>query len=392
MARIAALAIAALAVGGFALAGWPGSLFLDHDFVQYWLAGRALLTGQDPYDPALWRAMHVQLGANGSEIAPGAGFLYPALTAVAAIPFAVLPFTIAAAAWFVAQIGSAIAVLAALAGRLFVARPRWDLAVLFGFSAVIRPDFVLPIDGNVTGFLVAIVGGVLALLLDGRALAAGALLGLGVVKPHLLLVFVPALVLFVQPRDRLRLVGGAAATVAGLLAISLALAPRWLGEWSLQTARVGAYARTNLWGVVPPELAWLAWTVAVALVALLLVWWRVTRPALPVACGAALAVSVLLAPYAFMIDQAVLLVGVAAFIGLVQDLPTASRGPLLLALVATASPWYMPAIAGAVPINVLRLAPTVALLALLIAVQTAVSLRAPRIAPPATASPSRARA
>src|SRR5438067_2989521 len=190
MGRFFAIAAIVVATAGFAVIGWPGSLLVDHDFVQYWLAGRALLSGNDPYDPGVWRALHAQIGSNGSEIAPGAGFLYPALTAVAVIPFAVLPFPLAAAAWFVSLIVSAAAALIALAKRLFVARSRWDLAILLGFSAVIRPDYVLPIDGNITGFLVAIVGGSLGLLLDRRPLAAGALLGLGVIKPHLLLLFV----------------------------------------------------------------------------------------------------------------------------------------------------------------------------------------------------------
>jgi alpha-1,2-mannosyltransferase len=377
MTRTIAIAAGLFAVAAFALIGWPANLFVDHDFVQYWLAGRALLFGQDPYDPTLWRALHADVGGNGSEIAPGAGFLYPAVTAVAVLPFAVLPFALAAAAWFVALIASAVLGLAALARRLFTARPRWDLAVLLLFAAVIRPDYLLPIDGNITGFLVAIVGVSLALLLDRRAFGAGAVLGLAVVKPHLFLVYVPALVLFADARDRLRLLAGGATTAAVLLAVSLALRPSWIGEWTRQSLRIGSYARTNLWGVVPADAAWLASLLACALVALLLVWWRVTRPALPTASAAALAISVLLAPYAFMIDQAVLLVGVAAFVSQVQGLAPAPRNLLLLLLVATASPWYMAALIGVVPINVLRLIPPVALLSLTIGVQ-AILARAPR--------------
>ena len=371
--QLAILATAALlAVAAFAVIGWPASLFVDHDFVQYWLAGRALLAGQDPYDPALWRALHEQVRSNGSEIAPGAGFLYPVLTAVAVVPFSVLPFSLAAGAWFVALIASAVAGIVALGTRLYVARPRWDLAVLLSFAAVIRPDFVLPIDGNITGFLVGIVGGSIALLLDRRPFAAGALLGLGVVKPHLLLVFVPALFLFVASRDRPRLVGGAAATVGALLATSLALAPRWIGEWSAEAERIGTYARTNVWGVAPPEIAW---PIAAGLVAVLIAWWRLAHPSLPVASGSALSVSLLLAPYAFMIDQAVLLVGVAAFVGLVQHLAPVPRNALLLALVAVASPWYMPLLVGVLPINILRLVPAITVLTLIVVVQAAHALR-----------------
>jgi ABC-type amino acid transport system permease subunit len=127
------------------------------------------------------------------------------------------------------------------------------------------------------------------------------------------------------------------------------------------------------------ELSALAWLIAVALVGLLLWWWRVTRPSRAVACAAALAVSLLLAPYAFMIDQAVLLVSVAAIVGLVQDLPPLSRNVILLIVVALASPWYMGALIGLVPINVLRLAPVLVVLAVTILMQAYLrwSVRAP---------------
>ena len=377
MIRAAAIAAALVLTVVLAIAGWPASLFLERDFVHFWLGAKAVLAGRDLYDATLWRTVQNQLGSSG-PILDGAGFRYPPMTALTVIPFALLPFPLAAAAWYVGQGAAAVVALAAIARRTFHARPRWDLAVLLCFAAVIRPDFIIPTDGNITGFLVGIVGGAVALLLAGHPLAAGVLLAFGVVKPHLLIVFVPALFAFVGLRDRVRLFIGTFTTTAALVLLSFALQPRWLVEWSEQTLRAGNYAGTNLWGVIPREAAWLAWAIAIGLVALLFAWWRITEPSLPVASGAALAASVLLAPYAFMIDQAVLLVGVAAYVSLVQELAPAPRNLLLLLLVAAASPWYMGVLIDVVPVNLVRLLPVFTVLAMLVVTHTLLAARASR--------------
>ena len=332
---IVAFALTVIVLAGY---GWPASRFLHGDYIQYWLASRALLEGWDPYDPTTWRAMHDAIGSAGGEIATGFGFLYPLTTPVAALPFALLPVAVAAPLWFVSQTTSLLIALVALGRRIFVSHPGRDLFLLLVLAVLMDPAYVLAGDGNLTRFMPAIIGGAMALVLRGRAFSAGLVLGLGILKPQLLVVFVPALVLFLPMRERVRVVLGGALTVGTLAAISWALRPGWVTEWLGQIARVqGEYGRTNLWGYVPVEDRWAGWAIAAALVVALLLWWYVRRPPILVASSVALALSLFLSPYGGPLDQAVLLVAVATYIAMIEDVSGFRRAILILGLIATST-------------------------------------------------------
>jgi hypothetical protein len=343
-----AVTFAELAAVGFALLGWPASRFLHGDYIQYWLASRALIEGWDPYDPVVWRAMHERVVGSDFFIVPGAGFSYPLTTAVAALPFAIVGVAQSAPLWFVAQTGSAIAGLVTLQRRI---AHRWtgrQLALLLGLGALIQPVFVLAGEGNIVRFLPGILSFGLALLVSGSAFAGGVVLGVLVVKPQLFIVFAPAVLLFVAPSSRLRLVGGAAATVATLLVISLVLRPTWIQAWVAQSIHVqGLYGRVNLWSDL--DSGWAAWVVAAASVFALLAWWSVRRPPLLTATAAALALSLYLAPYANDYDQAVLLVCLGAYLAAIDGLPGRTRALLVVLFVATSSAVSWPVWLGIVP-------------------------------------------
>lgn len=345
---VIAISCAGLAVVGFALSGWPASRYLHGDYIQYWLASRALLEGWDPYDPVVWRAMHERVVGTDFFIVPGAGFSYPLTTAVAALPFAIVGVAQSAPLWFVAQTGSAIAGLVTLQRRI---AHRWtgrQLALLLGLGALIQPVFLLAGDGNIARFLPGILSFGLALLVSGSALAGGMVLGVLVLKPQLFIVFGPAVLLFVAPSSRLRLVGGAVATVATLLLISLALRPSWIQAWVVQSIHVqGLYGQANLWGDLDSGGA--AWVVAAASVVALLAWWWVRRPPFLTATAAALALSLYLAPYAGDYDRAVLLVCLGAYLAAIESLPGRTRALLVVLFVATSSAVNWPVWLGIVP-------------------------------------------
>ncbi len=343
-----AISCAALAVVGLALSGWPASKYLHGDYIQYWLASRALLEGRDPYDPVVWQAMHEAVVGSDFFILPGAGFSYPLTTAVAALPFAFIGVAQSAPLWFVGQTGSAIAGLATLQRRIAGPPTSRRLALLLGLGALMQPVFVLAGEGNIARFLPAILSFALASLLSGRPFAGGVVLGLLVLKPQLFIVFAPAILLFVAPSSRVRLVGGSAATVATLLAISLVLRRGWIQPWLVQSLHVqGQYGRSNLWGDL--DYGWAAWVVAAASLVALLAWWRLRRPPLPTAAAAALALSLYLAPYANDYDQAVLLVCLAAYLAAIAALPGRTQAVLVVLFVATSSALSWPVWLGIVP-------------------------------------------
>ena len=348
--RVVAIGVgcAAVAVVVLAISGWPASRYLHGDYIQYWLASRALLEGWDPYDPAVWRAMHERVVGSDFFIVPGAGFSYPLTTAVAALPFAVVGVAQSAPLWFVAQTGSAIGGLVTLQRGI---AHRWtgrQLALLLGLGAFIQPAFVLAGDGNVARFLPGILSFGLALLVSGSALAGGAVLGLLVLKPQLFIVLGPAVLLFIAPSSRLRLAAGAAATVATLLVISLVLRPSWIQAWLAQSIHVqGVYGQTNLWGDLGS--GWATWVVAAASVVALLAWWWVRRPPFLTATGAALALSLYLAPYAGDYDRAVLLVCLVAYLAAIENLPGRTQALLVVLFALTSSAINWPVWLGLIP-------------------------------------------
>ncbi|HJX68023.1 MAG TPA: hypothetical protein VJ258_04780, partial [Candidatus Limnocylindrales bacterium] len=95
--EIAALAIAAVAVPLLGWAFWALVLHLGaNDFHDYWLAGKLILQGQSPYDSA---ALAETARREGLSFLVGGGYSYPLPFAVAMVPFALLPFAVAVAAF-----------------------------------------------------------------------------------------------------------------------------------------------------------------------------------------------------------------------------------------------------------------------------------------------------
>jgi len=335
--RLGAAVAGAIALAAvLAVTGWRAEHFRDGDFIQYWLAGRALLDGADVYDPLTWWGLHDAIGSGGFEIAPGLGFLYPLPVALYALPFALVPLSLAGPLWFVAQGTTALVTLVALGRRLFSWAPRRDLVLLLVLAAVMEPVYLIGNDGNMARFLVAIAGGALALLLGGRPFAAGVVLGFAGVKPQLFVLFVPLVVVCCPARLRARFVaGGVAMTVASLL-VTLALRPSWIAEWVGQALRAhGDYGRLNVWGLIGGGSAWLAVLIVTGALIAFVWWWWVARPSLAQLAGAGLGLSLFFAPYSSEYDLAVLLVGVPVVLATIAAFPPVWRAAIIVVLIVT---------------------------------------------------------
>lgn len=338
------MSLAAAAVAMLAANGWPASMYRDRDFIQYWLAGRALIAQRDLYDPAVWRALHAEAGSSGSEIVAGSGFIYPLPTAVIAIPDALLPVAIAAPAWLVAQLAAAIAALGFLARRAFTTRLDRPGSALLALGALAQPAVGIAIaGGNVVGFTLAIVAGALALISRGHVVAAGALLGLAAIKPQALLLFVPVLLTAIPLSRARRLAAGAAASAGGLVLVGLWLRPDWITAWVVSAGRLpGTTPQANLWGSATGEWRPIGWLVAAALLVGFISWWRARRPAFIPLMGAALALSLFVAPYAWSYDQVLMLVPLLVLVG--WTLQTGARGRVIgfgLLTLFTAVSWWL---------------------------------------------------
>ena len=150
--------------------GIPAATYRNGDFLQFWIQPQAFAEAADPYDPIWWSAMHGRVGA--SPLFPEA--VYPPYDALVFVPLALLPLNYAAAAWLVGQLAAVLAVALALARRIAEPGGRW---IFLGAVAAFQPVWLLVVGGNVTGLLMAVVGGAYLAALDGRTFRCGALTG-----------------------------------------------------------------------------------------------------------------------------------------------------------------------------------------------------------------------
>ena len=346
----AILAVAAIGVILLAAAAdLPGATYRRGDFFGFWAASRAVLAGASPYD-VLWFADL----ARGTEAVLSFGrSVYPPWTAIALVPFALLPFPLAAAAWLALQLGAVVAVVLLFARR--IGRP--ERPVFLAIVAASQPLWLLVVGGNITGLLTGTVGGSVLAAAAGRPFLAGAFFGVLALKPHPFLLLVVAALLAASAPARARFVAGSLVSGGLLIGITLVLHPIWIGEWLASASALQATSGSNatLWtvgriarGALPVELATLLAAVAVLLaLAAWVRWYRAARPALWLAMAAALPISLAVAPHGWSYDQLVLVIPIAVIlraIGLRRESPR-RRGTVIVALVATIVPWALYALA-----------------------------------------------
>lgn len=202
--------ILAVALFQFAqvLSGQVPAASLSHrDFANLWTGGRLIVAGDWArlYDAAAFTAQQAQwVGSFGRRV-----FSYPPTSFMLIVPFALLPYGLAFAAWLIAT------------GLFFVAsaRPWWPKGAGSPWLALIMPAALFNAWLGHFGF---VFGGLWLLafaLLPRRPVIAGLTIGLFAMKPQLA-VLIPLLLLL---RREWRAIAAAAAGTGGLVLISVAL-------------------------------------------------------------------------------------------------------------------------------------------------------------------------
>ena len=336
------LAAASVATLVLYVIGWPASTYRDNDFASFWVMGRMLLDHQDQYDFDAYVAAHHAIGSRAYTIvAAGVPAFYPLTTALLCAMFAVFPVALAAPLWLVSQVVAAVAAVVALGRRIFPAATlRRDLFVVLGLAAASQPAWLLAYGGNIGGFLLAIAASSTALLIDGRVFAAGAVAGLLVIKPHLLLFALVALLLALPRATAVRFLAGASVVAGALTAVTLLLRPGWIAELLGELGAIATFAsrQATVFGLLGPDLAALEWGIVGACLVGLVVWARSARPPVEVFIAAAVALSLFCTRYGWSYDHLLLVVTAAVTLGLVADASTRSRWIITLALAVVLVP------------------------------------------------------
>jgi alpha-1,2-mannosyltransferase len=282
-----------------------GVALWGRDFVNVWTSGTLTLRHQLSilYDVDAYRAFQTGLLGDGVK---WHNYSYPPVTLLYTWLFALLPYPAALAVW----LGGT--------GAFFArsARPYMREAGLPGWIALAAPACLMNLWTGHYGFLIGGLWLSAFHLLPRRPAAAGALIGLMVVKPHLALLL--PLVLLVR-RDY-RAFAAAAATVVGLVGLSVLLFgwQSWVtyltGTARLQASMVGDVGTffITMMPTLTPALATLgvplpvagAAQVIVALGAVALLLKRLPQDPHRAALAAATATFLVL-PYAFAYDMTV---------------------------------------------------------------------------------------
>lgn len=341
-------AFAAILAGSLAIGALASSLqdYRLQDFDCLRSAAVLVQGGRDPYDRETW-ATATGLPAPDTA-APrrtsclGARFAYPLWTAVALLPFALIPYPATAALWI------ALNVAAALGGALLALRAvngRWRAAPLALALVITSQPFILTIQsGQIDGIESGLLGLAAWSFARRRETTAGISLALALLKPQLLAATVPLFALRSFALRRRRPLVAFALGAAVLLVLSLAIRTDWLGPWLAETAgprlRIARLLPT-VWGLAADLTGSAAWGAlpAVFLIAMVVLLARRARPAEGLALATALSLAI--TPHAWSYDHLAL---APAWVMLVAR---AERTRALLIVVALGSllPWALYAVA-----------------------------------------------
>lgn len=320
--------IALLLLVVFALLTWGMYVMLtgparynNRDFMSLYAGGKAILSGLDPYDPAVWSPLRAELG---STWMPDDRAPFPLWTLLLALPFAALDLGWAAAAWLAFS-------LCVLGGGLFLLinayypkpLPVAEFALVALFTFTYRAVLVSMNNGQITFLLFFLLALFLWLVKKERPFLAGIVLSFVVLKPNAFVLFIPAFGLWLLWQKRWQIIAGAAAGGLAMLLISWLVLPGWLFEWLNVTGKTEVTAITpTVWGLAyeiwPEWWAVLGLVFVVVITAVLgLIIFRNKSLAETEVLPLALIASLLVTPYAWVYEHLLLLIpSILIFLGI----------------------------------------------------------------------------
>jgi hypothetical protein len=224
---VGVLGVLALALMGLGVRYVP-ERSLGADYVCYWAAGRLLIAGENPYDPALQADIQRDHGWNrdkdGLGIYEFLPFYYPPWFAMLCAALVPLGYSVARMTWILLDAGLVFA-SAYLLRDAVPGVPRsvpMLLVPLFIFS------WTAVIIGQTTPLILFLIVAAWRLMQARHDGLAGAALAWLTIKPQLTVLLLPAVLLWSARQGRWRVVGGFTATLAVLVLASFAVLPGWV--------------------------------------------------------------------------------------------------------------------------------------------------------------------
>jgi hypothetical protein len=178
-------------------------------------------------------------------------FAYPLYVSFLIFPFALLPYPLAQAFWLAALILIALAALVAILRTL-----DWELSppLLVGlalWSVMFYPTVRSIILGQISIVVLALLAMSLWALDQNRCFVAGCLLGLSTVKPQMVFLVAPLLLLLAARRRKYTALVGFVSVVALLLGVTSAMLPTWISSFLGNLASYQSYTGIYRGGMSP---------------------------------------------------------------------------------------------------------------------------------------------
>jgi hypothetical protein len=215
-----------------------------NDFYRNWAAARMWWTqGLAPYSPEAAAQIEIGMYAHRATLPtedPGY-YSYPFYTIFLVLPLAFLPYTWAEALWLtllqfvliVSVIGTIRVVEWRVSLGLLSITCVWAILFYHSARAILLGQFAVVVFAFVVATLLA--------LRARRDILAGLCLALTMIKPQMVILFVPLVILWAVAQRRWRVVWGAAGTMAVLCGASFIALPSWLGGFMTELMRYTSY-------------------------------------------------------------------------------------------------------------------------------------------------------
>lgn len=200
----------------------------ESNFSFFWLAGRMVLDGENPYDETQYLAGH---DANGMDWRPNRIFPYPLPLALLCVPFGFFPMKAAYAAWQAISLSIVALTVHLLLRRWQGPAHRALFLPVFFFLLFFGPLYLATHAGTLSAFSLLILLAALLLLEKDQSLWAGVVLALTMLKPPQgLTILLLTGVWFLARRDW-KGIAGMAVGGLGILLVGLIQDPQWIQKF-----------------------------------------------------------------------------------------------------------------------------------------------------------------
>lgn len=289
---------------------------LNSDFFTFWLGGKMIGEGQNPFNPVLWKAGHELAGSTWLE---NLIYCYPLPLAYLTIPFGVLPIALAAPVWlFLSACSMILAILIIQSHTRDGLQVNRLFPIILGL-ALFRPVLTTIRNGQLGGFYLLIIVAVLFYAEKKKWIIVGLLSALLYIKPTLGLPIVGLFFIWFFKNNGIKGILANLLAAGGVLIISVIHQPGWINSFFSIGIRKGSdvfMITPTIWGVTGQlcsmnsgctEIAGAILFILIAIIGMTIFWRYSKRMNIWLAGSAAILIALLITPYLWAYDQVLLI-------------------------------------------------------------------------------------